>query len=68
MAGIHDGGRGSQECHRTGGTGAAELRESPRRGEAASRARLSDVPMKLMCEGRPRAREAGVSEGSGGGF
>lgn len=42
MAGIHGGERGSQECHRTGGTGAAELRESPRRGEAASRARLSD--------------------------
>lgn len=26
------------------------------------------MPMKLMCQGRPRAREVGVSKGSGGGF
>lgn len=69
MAGIHDGEHGSQDSHRTRGTGAAELRESPRMGGAASRARLSErclMLMMLMCQGRPRAREVGVSEGSGG--
>lgn len=69
MAGIHGGKRGSQDSHRTGGTGAAELRESPLAGRAASRARLSEwclMLMMLMRQGRPRAREVGVSEDSGG--
>lgn len=69
MADIHGGERGSQDSHRTGGTGAAELRESPRVGRVASRARLSEwcfMLLLMMHQGRPRAREVGVSEDSGG--